>query len=180
MGNLKISSPWQEFNNKVRALFEGDEDIEVGDIYEADADTGINYGFDILVRKHEKFLALDKAIPAVVEFGNVKLGICVQDLENKFEDDEHPVKLFAAIFDGNPHNQDIKEVRDVTGTVHGYVRFKPQVVQFFNDDLSDYNQNWSGLAQDIAKEVFTGVAGVHFCTAPVNEGKTNKPLGEWP
>ena len=34
------------------------------------------------------------------------------------------------------------------------VCFKPQVVQFFDDDISDFNGNWSGLAQDIAREVF--------------------------
>ena len=49
------------------------------------------------------------------------------------------------------------------------VRFKPRVVQFFDDDISDFNGNWSGLAQDIAREVFgDGLRSVHFCTAAVN------------
>ena len=49
------------------------------------------------------------------------------------------------------------------------VRFKPRVVQFFDDDISDFNGNWSGLAQDIAREVFGAeMRGVHFCTAAVN------------
>ena len=65
--------------------------------------------------------------------------------------------------------EDIKDVVDLTGTRHGFVCFKPQVVQFFDDDISDFNGNWSGLAQDIAREVFGDeMRGVHFCTAAVN------------
>ncbi len=181
MSKVKIEAPWYAFHKKVKALFAGDKDIEIGDLYKPQEGEKSYLAFDILVRKHEKFLAMDKVMPATVEFGNVTVGICVQDLENGF-DEAHPVQLFAAIFDGNPHVKDVKEVRDVTGTVHGYVRFKPEVLQFFHDDLSDYNGNWSGLAQEIAKEVFSDMAGMHFCTAPVGEkeGETNAPLGEWP
>jgi hypothetical protein len=65
--------------------------------------------------------------------------------------------------------KDIKDVVDFTGTRHGFVRFQPEVIQFFHDDISDYNGNWSGLAQDIAREVFEGeYRGVHFCTAEVS------------
>lgn len=168
MGNLKISSPWQEFNSKVRTLFDGDKDIEVGDIYKPNEGGEAYFAFDILVRNHKKFEALDKVMPAAVEFGNITLGICVQDLENAV-DEIRPAQLFAAIFEGNPHFKDVKEINDVAGFTHAYVRFKPEVLQFFNDDLSDYNRNWSGLAQDIAEEVFADLPGTHFCTASVKE-----------
>ena len=177
MSGMKIEAPWYAFNKKVKALFDGDPDIEVGDIYKPNEGEESYLAFDLVVRKHEKFLALDTVLPATVEFGNVTLGICVQDMENSFDPD-HPVQLFAAIFDGNPHIKDIKEIRDQTETVHGYVRFKPEVLQFFHDELSNYNGYWSGLAQDIAKELFPDVAGVHFCTSSVNG--LDKPLGEWP
>lgn len=179
--NLKIEAPWYAFHKKVKALFAGDPDIEVGDIYKPAEGDESYFAFDLLVRNHEKFVALDKVVPSTVEFGNITVGICIQDMENSF-DEAHPVKLFAAIFDGNPLVKDIKEVRDQTETVHGYVRFKPKVVQFLHDDIGDYNGNWTGLAQDIAKELFPNVAGVHFCTAGVYEknGEVAHPLGEWP
>ena len=61
-------------------------------------------------------------------------------------------------------------VEDFTGTRHGFVRFRPEVVQFFHDDISDYNGNWSGLAQDIAGEIFDQeLLGIHFCTADKRE-----------
>lgn len=168
MVGVKVESPWCRFNKKVKALFAGDPDIEVGDIYRAQSDDGSHLVFDLLVRNHEKFIALDKVAPASVEFGNVTLDISVQDVANDLDDD-HLAKLFAIIFDGNPLVKDVKEVCDVTGTTHGYVRFKPEVIQFFDDDLSDYNGNWSGLAQDIAKELFYLSPGIHFCTAPASK-----------
>ena len=66
--------------------------------------------------------------------------------------------------------KDIKEVSDFTGTRHGYIRFKPEVVQFPDDNIDDFSGNWSGLAQDIAQEVFSDeMYGIHFCTADKTE-----------
>ena len=66
--------------------------------------------------------------------------------------------------------KDVRLAGDRTGTKHGFVRFQPEVIQFFDDDIYDYNGNWSGLAQDIAREVFCDeVRGIHFCTAAVDE-----------
>lgn len=77
--------------------------------------------------------------------------------------------------------KDIRTVEDSAGITHGFVRFQPEVIQFFQNDISDYNGNWSGLAQDIAKEVFVN-QNVHFCTADLreNENSVCEPLGEWP
>ena len=177
--SMKIEAPWYEFNKKVKALFGRDPDIIVGDI-EAVEDGDFHYVFHIEVMDHEKFMALSRVLPTVRTFGNVKLGIYLYDRENA-NDSGTLADLYAVIFRGNPILKDIKQVEDFTGTPHGFVRFQPEVIQFFHDDISDYNGNWSGLAQDIAKEVFDNkTLGVHFCTAAVNEGVDNKPLGEWP
>ena len=181
MKNFKIEAPWYEFNKKVKALFDRDPDITVGDLVEAD-DGRTNYVFDIEVRNHKKFIALDRALPKTKTFGNITVGIIVYDEENlsAFED---AVETYKTIFEGNPIVKDIKDVTDFAGTRHGFVRFKPEVIQFFHDDISDYDGRWSGLAQDIAKEVFEGeYRGIHFCTAGVDEPEdgVGKPLGEWP
>ena len=61
----------------------------------------------------------------------------------------------------------------ISPALDGFVCFKPQVVQFF--DISDFNGNWSGLAQDIAREIFGDeMRGVHFCTAAVGEANVRK------
>jgi len=168
MMNLKLEAPWNTFRKKVNALFEHDPDITVGEICESE-NGKTNYAFDIEVRSHEKFVALDRVLPKVKQFGNVSVGITLYDEENTAGDGNR-VDLYRTIFQGNPVVKDIKEAVDFAGTPHGFIRFKPEVLQFFDDDTSDFNGNWSGLAQDIAREIFESeCAGIHFCTAALNE-----------
>ena len=170
MSKLGIEAPWYTFQKKVKALFEHDKDISVGEVVKTD-DAKVNYMFDIEVRSHEKFLALDRLMPKIKEFGNVTLGIVLYDEENGLTDVDH-LELYKLIFEGNPIVKDIKDKTDFVGNRQGFVRFRPEVIQFPDDNLADYNGNWSGLAQDIAAEVFDHeLAGVHFCTASVNESE---------
>ena len=81
MRKLTISAPWYEFQKKVKAPFERDPQIIVGDIYEPEG-REVDYAFDIEVLNHEKFIALDRVIPGIKEFGNVTLGIVLYDKEN--------------------------------------------------------------------------------------------------
>ena len=166
MKNLRIEAPWYSFQKKVKALFEQDPDITVGEVVEMTGGEA-QYGFDIEVRNHKKFLALDSVFPKTKTFGNVTIGITLYDEENGLKQD-NVVEPYRAIFEGNPIVDDIRDVTDFTGTRHGYVLFAPKVIQFFDDNAADYNGNWSGLAQDIAREVFSDeFRGIHFCTAEV-------------
>ena len=163
---LNLQSPWVTYNNKIKALFAKDEDISVSDVREDD--DGV-LTMVIGSSDYHKFVALDRVIAKKVEFGNVTLRIKVVQL-NHIETIEDTVELYRTIFEGNKIVRDIRVLPDFTGTEHCFIRFNPEVVQFFNDDISDYDGNWSGLAQDIAKEIFQDCsAGVHFCTASVHE-----------
>ena len=168
MMKLAIEAPWYTFQKKVKALFEEDPDIRVGDVIEQE-DGRADFAFCIEVRNHEKFLALDRVLPKVRTFGNVTLGILIFDEENAGSEIDR-IALYETLFKGNPIVKDIKDVTDFTGTRHGFVRFKPEVIQFPDDNIADYSGNWSGLAQDIAAEVFDQeMTGIHFCTADKNE-----------
>lgn len=161
MVKFALEAPWQTFAKKVKALFAQDDDIWVGDICEGDDTT---YELDICIKKHDKFLALDRLLPGVKAFGNVTLGIMLYDEENEEID---TTALFKTLFDGNPIVDSIKTRTDPAGADWNYVLFKPEVIQFYDDDLTDYNGNWNGLAEDIAREVFEeNSRGVNFCTAP--------------
>ena len=164
---MKLAAPWTTYQRKVKALFERDPNVAVGEIYEvSDGDTSL--AFDVLVSDPEKYKALDRVMPKVIEFGNVKVGIVLRDMDNPDADEK--IELFKAAFKDNPIVKDIRDVEDQAGARHCFIRFVPEVVQFFNDDISDFDGNWSGLAQDIAREVFWGdFCGVHFCTANVKE-----------
>lgn len=169
MMKFSIEAPWYTHQKKIKALFENDQDITVGDIYEVDNDD-VDYAFDIEVKNHDKFMALGNVIHGIKEFGNVRLAIVLYDEENR---DIHPgADLFKTIFDGNKIVKDIKSTTDPAGVEHVFVCFQPEVVQFFDDDLTDYNGNFNGLAEDIARDVFDEDWSVNFCTADIRENDT--------
>ena len=172
MKKLNLKAPWYTYQNKLKALFERDPDITVGDVFEP-GDGESDYAIDFEVRNHEKYKALDRTLKKNLIFGNVTLDIIIYDMAN-VEPVRPGIELFTTIFNGNPIVKDIKDVKDFTDTEHCFIEFQPEVIQFYNDDIADYNGNWSGLAQDIAREVFGDeVRGVHFCTAAVDETGAN-------
>lgn len=169
MLSIKLEAPWYTYQKKLNALFSKDPDIKVGEVYESDSED-YDYGIDIEIKNHEKFVALDRVLLKTVGFANIVLQITLFDEENSEQDPA--IDLFKKVFEGNPIVKDIKETIDRTGTSRAYVRFEPDVVQFFDDDLGDYNGNWNGLAQDIAKEVFSKTSWqINFCTAEKDNGR---------
>ena len=159
---VKLSAPWETYTRKLRALFSTDDEIEVLDV---DSD----YRLVIIAKNHRKFDALCQLLPPTKTFGNVTISICIEDQDEN--ENANYSQLIEDLFKDNTHFKEVKKVIDATGTEHDFVMFYPEVLQFFNDNMFDYNGFWSGLAQDIARDVFDEAAsnGVHFCTADVRE-----------
>ena len=171
---MNLQAPWYEFQNKVAALFKNDPDISVGEIRECGANEDTDYAFDIEVKKHEKYIALDRLLPSVKTYGHVTLGICLYDEEDTAN--TSPLDVFKTLFEGNPIVMTMETHTDPAGGQWNYVVFTPEVVQFYNDNLADYHGNWNGLAEDIAYEVFEeNSRGVYFCTG--DKGTDEK---DWP
>lgn len=166
MANLTLAAPWVTFRNMVAALFELDNEITVGELY-APTNGDLNYVLDIEVKNHQKFKALDRRVPLVKKFGNIIVGINLIDEENG--DTQPDVDVFGTIFKGNRLMKDVQVAEDMTGMDHIYVRFYPEVIQFYDDDMTDFNGNWNGLAEDLARELFEVPWNVNFCTAPKEE-----------
>lgn len=163
MKKVMLEAPWETWCKELKAMFEHDNDIAVSKICELENDMDCDYAVTVTVRNHEKLLALDRLMPRTKSFGNVTLGIYLYDEENNEVD---VASLFRVLFKGNPIVDSIQTRTDQTGTDWNYVLFKPDVIQFFDDDISDCNGLWSGLAEDIARDVFAGNGrGVCFCTA---------------
>lgn len=174
---VSLEAPWYSYCKKLQALFKLDKDIRVGDVLDFHDDE-YSYVIPIEVRSHRKFIAISRLIPEKVSFGNVHVRMDIFDEENT-ENITDEVSLYETLFDGNPIVKDIRTVTGLGGVQYSYVRFQPEVIQFFDDNLADYNGNWTGLAQDIAREVFSASPAVNFCTADLREKQTT-PLGEWP
>lgn len=162
-----LTPPWYTFGKMVKALFEGDDEIDVMDVEETEEGEDEDYVLTICVMNHDKAVALDRAMPDTKEYGNVILRIDVIDGTNT--DTNQDLEIFKTIFAGNPIVRDFKTRTDSAGGEWSYCRFEPEVIQFWNDDLSDYSGNWSGLAHDIADEIFKDKFAVGFCIAALNE-----------
>jgi len=167
MYKLAIEAPWETWSKKLKAMFDDDPEITVSDVFQSDNGMDTDYSVAIQCVNHSKFIALDRLLPRIKEFGNVTLGIDIYDEENV---EVNTLELFDTLFAGNPIFDGCKQKTDATGTDWNYVMFKPKVIQFFDDDLGDLNGLWSGIAEDIARDVFSeNGRGVFFCTSPVEQ-----------
>lgn len=169
--NFRLEAPWQTYRNMLNAIFKQDPDIQVGDVDVVEDGEDFSYLVEISVRDLGKYRSLNAVLPEYRKFGNV----CIKTVFTLQVQDTSAVEKmlnhYKIIFRGNPIVRDFRQVEDIVQEQHGYIRFEPEVLQFFHDDLSDFNGNWSGLAQDIAREVFKDFPGIHFCTASLEENK---------
>lgn len=168
---LGVASPWVTFARKVYKLFETDPEIR---IEWSDRDLELK----LYVESQEKADALSKVLPASRKFGNVEMKITVIPANVA---DEPLMKTFEKAFKGNP----AVSFTDTVGAYGGqfnYIVFQPEVVQFYNDDMSSIYGIESTIYEDIADEVFseTEHAGIFFCTDLEDQKFLGKPLGEWP
>lgn len=152
---ITLSAPWDIYRKKLLALFDKDEDIEVKEITD-------DYELHIVSSNMRKFNALRNLLPPIKTFGNVTLRIIVDYKEYTFSYRQAIKDLFA----DNGRVKQIIDGKDRSNIPHVFVLFKPEVIQFFSDNMFDYNGLWSGLAQDLCTEIFEGAQTncVHFST----------------
>lgn len=162
-----LAPPWSSYCSMLKELFKGDPDVTVVEDITTTIDNteGANKEVKLLVRGGKKADALSRVLPDHKDFGNVCLKITVVP-EN---DDEKVsrVELFKRAFDGNSNVSSIVDVElPFGGTLH-YVVFKGEVVQYYDDNLSDAYGNTNTLYEDVAREIFgddTAKDGIYFCT----------------
>lgn len=140
--NVDISSPWMTYYKKLVALFNDDPELEVK--WNEDEKSVIIESTNTF-----KILALEKLLDPSITFGNVTITVkCL--VKNGSEDSA--AAIFKTAFAGNPHFSKVIETT-ITAIDETFVLFKPEVIQFFNDDITDYYGNWNGLAEDITRDV---------------------------
>jgi len=176
MAKVNLSAPWTTCYRQFQAFFKYDPEVKV--MYNSNGPE-----LKLLVEDPVKADALTQLLEPSRTFGNVTLKITVVPA-NKAADEVLPelasdIALVTAALNKNPIVSQIKDISSAyISNPWCYVAFKKEVVQFFNDNLSDMNGLTSTLYQDIANEIFPRHAGVFFCTATGNG--LGAPLGEWP
>lgn len=153
MEKTKMASPWVQYANAVNAMFAADGEVDV--IYNNEELT-----LNLLVENPVKADALQQIMPTEKDFGGVKLKITVIPANLKMS----KAQMFQAAFSGNAAFKSTVPVEGIFTNPLLYVVFAKEVVQYYNDDLSDLHGNRSTLYQTIAKEIFTDMDGVIYCT----------------
>jgi len=156
MAKLKLSPPWSIFYDEIKAIFEKDPEVKV--IMDED-----HYTVHVFVADPKKSAAIAKILEQEKKFGRITLKVQVPPPdgagEYQFKDG---VELYRAAFADNPRLSFVQPKLSIFDTSF-YVVFVNEVVQYFNDDISDINGNCSTLAEDIARDIFVGDLP-NFCT----------------
>lgn len=156
MKQLKLSAPWETFVTELEVLFGGDPDINIR--YESKA-----RDVKLFVDGERKAAALAKILPTEKVFGNETLKIEVVPANSK---DEGIADIYKDAFDGNPVLDEVLTMPMPFGDGQkNYVMFARQVVQFYNDDLSDPNGVETTLYENIARDVFVNQGGESYSTS---------------
>jgi len=149
----KLSPPWVEYYRKLEAMFSPDPDIKV----EFDED---EMHIKLYVESHEKATALDELLPVQKDFGNVSVFIEVIPAN----DEPKRIDYIKRAFEGNPAFSYATTIEGIMSNPISYVVFKPEVIQFWNDNMGDPHGITSTLMADIAKEIIGEDEGVIFST----------------
>ena len=175
-------APWFHYRKALNELFRYDEKIHVRELVEnEDTKDGCQYVLNIDVYGKLKGLALQKVLPHIAEFGNIKIANNVVVHEENL--DENPKEIYEALFAGNARFKEVLTATDFAGTEHYFIAFTPHIIQFLDDDTSDPYGNYTTLAHEVAKESFIARPDIHFCIEKISDAEkkdedVNKPLGE--
>ena len=153
-----LSAPWNMYVRQVKALFGKDPDIKI----EYDES---ELKLKLYVKSPIKAEAIQHLLPCERSWGETKLVISVVPANL----DSIPTEtLFKSAFAGNPVFVGAESVQpEGFSDPYTFVTFANEVIQMWNDNLSDPNGLTSDLLQNIAPEVFAPahMNGVMFSTA---------------
>lgn len=142
---IKLSPPWLEFYREIELLFGQDPEIKVEYVEEPCA-------VKLYVDNSEKAKALNYILPTEKDFGGKVIHIIV--VPPNIIEPPDKAKMFKTAFEGNPIFSRMVEVDGVFINPIHYLCFKKEVVQYWNDDLSNPHGITSTLYQHIAQNVF--------------------------
>lgn len=155
MAKLKLSPPWSIFYDEIRALFAKDPEVNV--VMDEDS-----YTIYVFVNNPEKSAAIAQILEQEKKFGRITLKVQVPPPDDENVEFASNIDVYQAAFKNNPRLSYVQPKRSIFDTSF-FVVFKNEVIQYFNDDISDINGNCSTLAEDIARDIFVGEKP-NFCT----------------
>ena len=160
MAKLGLSAPWDMLYMEVKEFFAKDDDVYV--IYKREEKEIL-----LNVIGTAKADALSELIKPVHVFGETKVKVTVMAPNPNIDADPSAFDLFNNALEGNEAFAFARTITLMYNNPLTYVVFKPEVVQYYTDDLGEWAGIRSTLYQEIAKEIFRYIDGVHYCTDKV-------------
>ena len=159
----QLSPPWYSYQRKVLALFGRDPEVRVRDLYKVDEN---NFTLFIIVRTEVKAQAIRALLPRVVEVGGAtitsRIFIPVDDCEVRLERKGTDIQLIKEAFTGNPIFDRVEPGPPGLSS-WSFCIFRKEVIQFWDDDISNFYGLHTTLAETIALDILRDV-NVQFCT----------------
>jgi len=166
MAILKLSAPWHTYYKELNELFKLDDEVRI--VYDTDEQV-----INIYVENIAKADAMAAVLPTEKEFGAITVQVNVIPANTTFKKAKSiRGSLYEDLFRGNPI-VDIVTIEGVMTNPITYVIFKKEVVQYYNDSLSDAHGMCSTLYQDIANRILDAGEGIFFCTNTSTISKTS-------
>ncbi|MFF2481039.1 hypothetical protein [Paenibacillus sp. NPDC058071] len=169
-----LSPPEATFHSELRYSIGCDPLVRVGPL--APLNKG-EYEVTIQVRGIRKAKALATLLVPVKAFGNIRIHIRVRVGSATIKPLPGPlsprtiVSLYRTGLQSNRLYQ-FTAAKTVFGSAFVYPVFKARVVQFFNDDLSDFYSNYNNIAAFVFRSVLRNAIGrtpIQFSTALIKK-----------
>ena len=150
----RLSPPWNTYYNFIRESIGSDPCVKVSDMTEV---SGAQYIVQIQAHTKEKARALATILALRKTFGKVIVDIEILHNGRGVSPYEPPlttvdlVRVFNQALDTNAYFKNVRP--GGFGITSVFPIFKKEVIQFFNDNLSDFYQNFNGVAANVFAEV---------------------------
>lgn len=151
---MNLSAPWYTYAKKVKAFFAYDDEVSVGDLEKLGNG---HYSLTITVANPTKAYALEKLVKPDTVFGETHVFTDVA-----LEGVDGTEKILKAAFKGHLAVADVAK-KLVPGGKVVYLRFLPEIIQFFDDDISDYSGNYTELINKVAEDI---IDFDNYCVRP--------------
>lgn len=172
--NVKISSPWAQFQKMVQTIFAQDPDIKV---QKEDLEEGAIKSFWIESQNSERLAALQSLMKEEIDMGNITIKMDFRYANGAYDGsfDPNDIETWKIAFKCCPYFVTTYTVApSIVSPGFSYAVFSRNLVSFFNDNLADYCQNTHMIAADAVREM-TIECNVMLCTkapdAPGGGGK---------
>ncbi|PGC86827.1 hypothetical protein [Bacillus toyonensis] len=160
---IQLAPPWITYFNEIKNSIGASQNITVGPLIPV----GGNYIILVKSKDDEKAVALATLLKPLVEFGNITVEVIVSNNENQIVeslpcslDAFEIAHLFQVALEGNPYFQQVVVQPQLPGGRNVvFPVFTAQVIQFFNDDISNLCQTFT----EVAAMVFQNVMKENIC-----------------